>query len=103
MNILFDVVAIKDWWFTINKRYHINADDVYGTEYSGVYILSNKKEVYAQEGENLTIGLLLVFKKVPDSVIMKEVTKKLSTKTDKEFEDLISKYYTMSPNDKVQG
>lgn len=89
--------------FTINKRYHINADDVYGTEYSGVYILSNKKEVYAQEGENLTMGLLLVFKKVPDSVIMKEVTKKLSTKTDKEFEDLISKYYTMSPNDKVQG
>lgn len=89
--------------FTLNKRYHINADDVYGTEFSGVYILSNKKEVYEQEGQNLTMGLLLTFKKVPDAVIMKEVNKKLSTMSDKEFEELIKQLYTVSPHDKVQG
>lgn len=65
--------------FTINKRYHITADDVYGAEYSGVYILSNKKEVYAQEGEALTMSILLTFKKVPEIVTARYISNKVGS------------------------
>lgn len=53
--------------FTINRIYNIITDDVYGTEYSGDYLLASKKEVYAQEGEGLALAVLLTFKKLATS------------------------------------
>lgn len=50
--------------FTINKYYYVEADDVYGPEVSGVYILSSKKEVYMQEGEGLAMSVMLTFKRL---------------------------------------
>lgn len=50
--------------FTINKYYYVEADEVYGPEVSGVYILSSKKEVYMQEGEGLAMSVMLTFKRL---------------------------------------
>jgi len=56
--------------FTPNKRYTINADEVYiGCDYSGDYILRRKRELYFKSSEStsdpkLTLSTMLYFEKV---------------------------------------
>jgi len=53
--------------FTINKVYSVVADEVYGTEYSGYYLLSSKREIYVREGQGLAMSVLLAFKKISNA------------------------------------
>ena len=50
---------------TMDKIYNINADLVYGSNYTGQYLLHSKKEVYTNEGEGLALNINMIFKKIP--------------------------------------
>ena len=50
--------------FTINKMYYIDASQVYGSQYSGYYLLSSRKEVYLQEGTGYAMSIMLRFNKI---------------------------------------
>ena len=52
--------------FTINKEYHIDAYNAYGTDiYNGRYLLVRKRELYVRDDETFTSNTMLSFKKLP--------------------------------------
>lgn len=51
--------------FTPNKKYMINTDKSHGTEYTGQYLLTNRKDIYVPEGEGLNLNINLTFNKLP--------------------------------------
>ena len=52
--------------FTINKEYHIDAYNAYGSDiYNGRYLLVRKRELYVRDDETFTSNTMLSFKKLP--------------------------------------
>ena len=49
--------------FSLNKYYLVDASEAYGKDYNGIYLLTSKVEVFAQEGQGLTMSTMLTFKK----------------------------------------
>lgn len=66
-NILLAISTTKvdSTIFTLNKRYTINTDETFGTEYTGQYLLASRRDVYAPEGEGFNITVTLGFNKIP--------------------------------------
>lgn len=52
--------------FTINKEYHIDALNAYGTSiYNGRYLLTRKRELYVRDDETFIMNTMLSFRKLP--------------------------------------
>lgn len=52
--------------FTINKEYHIDAYNAYGTDiYNGRYLLVRKRELYVRDDDTFTSNTMLSFRKLP--------------------------------------
>lgn len=51
---------------TPNKQIYIDANEVYGEAYSGVYLLDRKRELYLREGEGFAMSVILSFRKIAD-------------------------------------
>ena len=53
--------------FTINKEYHIDALNAYGTSiYNGRYLLVRKRELYVRDDDRFTMNVMLSFRQVPN-------------------------------------
>ena len=50
--------------FNLNKKYTINADDTFGAEYTGQYLLTHRRDVYAPEGEGFNLNITVTFNKI---------------------------------------
>jgi len=50
---------------TMDKIYTINVDEVYGSNYTGQYLLVQKKEMYTPDAEGLALNISMIFKKIP--------------------------------------
>lgn len=50
--------------FNLNKKYTINADDAFGAEYTGQYLLTHRRDVYAPEGEGFNLNITVTFNKI---------------------------------------
>ena len=49
---------------TPNKQIYVDTESVYGEKYSGLYILSRKRELYVREGEGLAMSLVVSLKRL---------------------------------------
>lgn len=65
ISLSIDISKIDTSVITMDKIYTINADDTYGTQYTGNYLLSRKQEVYTPEGNGLALNISMLFKKIP--------------------------------------
>lgn len=52
---------------SINKRYIVEATEVYGDAYNAEYLLNRKRELYIREDENLIMDTILTLNKIGDS------------------------------------
>ena len=51
---------------TPNKQIYVDTATVYGDEYSGIYLMSRKRELYVREGEGFAMSLILSLKRLAD-------------------------------------
>lgn len=65
ISLSISIAKIDTSIITMDKIYTINADDTYGTQYTGNYLLVRKQEVYTPEGDGLALNLSMLFKKIP--------------------------------------
>ena len=50
--------------FTINRKYFIDASDVYGVEVNGQYLLGTKTEIFVREGKDFVVDVTMTFFKL---------------------------------------
>lgn len=50
--------------FTINRKYFIDASDVYGVEMNGQYLLGTKTEIFIREGKDFVADVTMTFFKL---------------------------------------
>ena len=50
--------------FTINRKYFIDASDVYGVEINGQYLLGTKTEIFMREGKDFVADVTMTFFKL---------------------------------------
>lgn len=50
--------------FTINRKYFIDASDVYGIEKNGQYLLGSKTEIFMREGKDFVVDVTMTFFKL---------------------------------------
>ena len=67
VQLLVQKTNIDSSMITLNKKYIVKADDVYGEKYNGVYILTRKRELYVREDDNFVLNTMLLFEKIPEN------------------------------------
>ena len=50
--------------FTINRKYFLDASDVYGVEMNGQYLLGTKTEIFMREGKDFAVDVTMTFFKL---------------------------------------
>ena len=51
---------------TPNKQIYVDATEVYGEEYTGVYLLDRKREIYMREGEGFAMSVMMSLRRIAD-------------------------------------
>lgn len=51
---------------TPNKQIYVDATEVYGETYTGVYLLDRKREIYMREGEGFAMSVMMSLRRIAD-------------------------------------